>query len=649
VSTSPGTAALPGAAHGGIVIGTAGHIDHGKTALVRCLTGQDTDRLKEERERGISIDLGFAYLDDGDRRYGVVDVPGHERFIRNMLAGAHGIDLVLVVVAADDGVMPQTEEHFDIVHLLGVRRGIFVITKVDLVDESRVREVCSDIEVLACGTAFEEAPVVAVSSATGEGIDALRSEIARQIAGLSPRELHGLFRLPIDRAFAMHGHGLVVTGTAVAGVLREGDPLALRPGDRQTRARTIQVHGQKVSEARAGQRVAVNLAGLERGQAERGQVLADPRLEFTTDRFDCWLEVRSGAKRPLKSFDGIRVYSGTAETMARAIVLGDAREIAPKSSGFCQVVLDDPLLLVRGDRFIVRTEAATRTTGGGIVLHAFAPRHRSSEADLLSHLTALRDDGPPARLHAFLELLQEFVAPASYLAQGLAGTPEEIREAADAAPGVVALPSDADPQAYTTRSKWNRLGKLVVDVLRHFHATHPLASGMELESVRSRLRVAVPPKLFRPIVERLEVAGLVTREDSLLRLPSHRVELRESEADDADRVRRAIAAGGLTPPDTKQLETELRLPAAKLLQLLGVLDKRGEIVRVAADLYYEVDALARARQIVVDQLRERPEITVAEYRTLISGSRKYALALLDHFDRSALTIRVGDARRLRRT
>ncbi|MEW6268787.1 MAG: selenocysteine-specific translation elongation factor, partial [Thermodesulfobacteriota bacterium] len=525
----------PTASYGTAIIGTAGHIDHGKTALIRALTGQDTDRLKEEKERGISIDLGFAFYDIEGRRYGVVDVPGHERFIRNMLAGAHGIDLVLLVVAADDGIMPQTEEHFDIVHLLGARRAIFVITKTDLVDERRVAEVRADVEVLAAGTAFEAAPVCAVSSVTGAGLDELRATLAEQIATLPPRDERGWFRMPIDRAFVVHGHGLVATGTAISGVVHEGDPLALRPGDVMTRARAIQVHGKTVPFAGAGQRVAVNLGGLDRAAARRGLVLADPRVEFSTDRFDCRLEVRPGARRPVRSFDRVRVYVGTAETMGRVIVLG-ARELEAKSHGYCQLALDDDVVVANGDRFIVRSENATRTTGGGQVLHPFAPRHRSVDEALLGRLARLREPSLQTRLLAFLDLQHEFAAPTGYVAQALNRTDADVRAAAAGVPEVVALPSADDPQAYTTRDKWRQLAALAVEALQQFHRVHPLLAGMEAESLRSRLRVPVPPRLFRPILERLAAERVLVREQALVRLPTHQVELVQGDADVATRV-----------------------------------------------------------------------------------------------------------------
>src|SRR5205823_6129571 len=341
-----------------LIIGTAGHIDHGKTSLIRALTGQDTDRLKEEKERGISIDLGFAYLDADGERAGIVDVPGHERFIRNMLAGAHGIDLVLFTVAADDGVMPQTEEHLDILHLLGVRRGIFVITKTDLVDAARVAAVREEIDILTLDTTLEGAPTVPVSTLSGAGLDALRAEIAAQLGRPPGPPPPGYFRLPVDRAFVIHGHGVVVTGTAIAGAVREGDTLRVLPGGETARVRSLEVHGVHVPRAEHGQRVAINLAGVERSDLGRGHVVCDERLARLTARLDARVEIRPAAKRPIASHTRVRFHLGTAEVMGKLVLLGGQGELSPRSAGWAQLVLAEPVLAMRGDRFILREEAA---------------------------------------------------------------------------------------------------------------------------------------------------------------------------------------------------------------------------------------------------------------------------------------------------
>src|SRR4030095_5181562 len=372
------------------IIGTAGHIDHGKTSLIKALTGQETDRLKEEQERGISIDLGFAYLDlpDGERA-GIVDVPGHERFIRNMLAGAHGIDLVLFTIAADDGVMPQSEEHLDFLHLLGLKKGIFVITKADLVDATRLAEVQEEIEILALDTTLEGSTIIPVSSVSGLGLERLRQEIAAHLQTYERPSLPGYFRLPVDRAFIMKGHGVVVTGTAIAGTIGEGDTVRVLPGGEESRVRSIQVHGQATPQAKWGQRVALNLAGLEKRALTRGHVICHPKLTMTTDRFDAFVEIRPGAGRDIENHERVRVHLGTAEVIGKVIIL-DGREILPpRSSGYCQIVLEEPVVALRGDRFVLRNQTARGTLGGGEVVLPFTQRHRRSEEGVVERLTAL--------------------------------------------------------------------------------------------------------------------------------------------------------------------------------------------------------------------------------------------------------------------
>ncbi|HEX2386020.1 MAG TPA: selenocysteine-specific translation elongation factor, partial [Candidatus Binatia bacterium] len=372
------------------IIGTAGHIDHGKTSLIKALTGEDTDRLKEEKERGISIDLGFAHLDlpDGTQA-GIVDVPGHERFIRNMLAGAHGIDLVLFTVAADDGVMPQTEEHLDIVHLLGVRQAIFIITKADLVSPARIGDVEEEIKILTLGTALENSAMLPFSAVTGQGLAEIRDEIIARLREVGRAAPKGYFRLPVDRAFILQGHGVVVTGTAQSGTIKPGDHVRALPGEQNFRVRSLQVHNHAVDAAGWGQRVALNLAGLEKAAIERGHVVCDEKLTMTTDRFDARLEIRPAAAKGVKSHQRVRIHLGTAERLGKLIVLGAKETVAPKESAFCQITLSEPLLALRGDRFIVRDETARRTLGGGVVVHPWAPRHKRGEADLEKRLEGL--------------------------------------------------------------------------------------------------------------------------------------------------------------------------------------------------------------------------------------------------------------------
>ncbi len=629
------------------IIGTAGHIDHGKTALIKALTGQDTDRLKEEKERGISIDLGFAYftLPDGTR-VGVVDVPGHERFIRNMLAGAHGIDLVLFTIAADDGVMPQSEEHLDILHLLAAARGIFVITKADLVDAVRLDEVTDEIELLADGTRLSRAPIVVVSSTTGAGLDDLRAEIARQLDGFEARRATGIFRLPLDRAFVIKGRGTVVTGTAIGAEVHIGDRLRVLPGGGEVRVRSIQVHGETVETAGRCQRVALNLAGSERVELERGCVLADWKLDLTTSRLDAALELRPAAKRPLRNNSRVRVFIGTSETIGRAILLEPAGEIEPKNSGLVQLVLNDPVVALCGDRFVIRDETNLRTLGGGIVLNPAGRRVRKPLEPYLQKLNVLRTSSGASAIEALLGLQQDFATTALRIAQ-LLNTPE--REVADAlADSRFIKLSLGDEEGFTTRPRWDELKRFMLDALTAYHRSHPLDPGMEMEAMRERLPYDVAARDFRAVIDRMSPE--IEREESTLRLKSHRVQLGGSDGALGARIEQVLKEAGFQPPDVKQLGEALKLApseTARLKALLATLERQGRLAKVATDLYFDCTALESARARLIEHLRANPEITAAKYRDLLGASRRFAIALLDYFDHAGVTTRVGDARRLR--
>jgi selenocysteine-specific elongation factor len=631
------------------IIGTAGHIDHGKTALIKALTGQDTDRLKEEKERGISIDLGFAYftLPDGGRA-GIVDVPGHERFIRNMLAGAHGIDLVLFTVAADDGVMPQSEEHLDIVHLLGTSRGIFVITKADLVDAARIGEVRDEIELLTEGTRLAGMPVIAVSSTAGSGLDELRAAIVRQLEGFQARRATGIFRLPVDRAFVIKGHGTVVTGTAMGAEVRVGDRLRVLPSGAEVRVRSIQVHGDSVESAGLCQRVALNLGGAERIELKRGDVLADYRLELATARLDAILELRPAAKRPLKNNGRVRIFIGTAETIGRAILLEPAGELPPKYAGLAQLVLDEPIVALHGDRFVIRDETNLRTLGGGVVLNPIGRRVRKPLDVYVQRLKALRDSSGAAAVEALLNLQESFALSALRIAQ-LLNAPQREVEALLKDSRFVAV-SLGEEEGFTTRSKWEELGRFMLNALADHHRRNPLAPGMEMEAMRARMPYEIDPRSFRVLIDRLSHESEVVREESTLRLKAHRVRLGGEDSKLGERVEQTLRQAGFQPPDLKQLGEALKLSPAdspRLRTLIAALEREGLVVRVSTDLYFTRDVLEQARDRLLAHLKTHTDITAATYRDLIGTSRKFAIALLDHFDHSGLTTRVGDVRRLR--
>jgi selenocysteine-specific elongation factor len=637
----------PSVAHA--IIGTAGHIDHGKTALVRALTGQETDRLKEERERGISIDLGFAYftLPDGTRA-GLIDVPGHERFIRNMLAGAHGIDLVLFTVAADDGVMPQSEEHLDILHLLGVTRGIFVITKADLADHRRLAEVRDEIELLADGTGLEGAPILPVSSVSGAGVEALRSEMVRLIDGFEVRRPTGLFRIPLDRAFVIKGHGTVVTGTAMGASVRVGQRLRALPAGDEVRVRAIQVHGQTVEHAGLSQRVALNLSGAEKITLGRGDILADERLELTTTRLDATLEIRPAAKRPLKNNQRVRFFIGTAETIARVIVLDEAGEIAPKRRLPVQLVLTDPVVALASDRFVIRDETNSRTLGGGVVLNPLGRRVRKPLTLYLENLSALGGPFGPAAVEALLNLQDSFAITGSRVAQ-LMNTPLAEAESALAERRFVRL-SLGDEEGFTTAGKWSELKRIALAMLAAHHRDQPLAPGLEMEALRSRIPWEVAPRSFRALLDRLARETELVREESVVRLKSHQVHIGGDVGKLGERIDQILAAAGCQPPDLRQLAGELKLPPAELgslRTLLAALERENRVVKIGTDLYFARTPYDDARRILLERLGADGEITAGTYRDALGASRKFAIALLDHFDHTGLTTRVGDARRLR--
>lgn len=641
------------------IIGTAGHIDHGKTSLVKALTGQDTDRLKEEKERGISIELGFAYLDlpDGTRA-GVVDVPGHERFIRHMLAGAHGVDLVLFTVAADDGVMPQTEEHLDILHFLGVQRAIFVVTKVDLASEARIREVEEEIQILALGTSLENAPIVPFSFVTGQGLDRLRAEIFETLRRYEKPQSRGYFRLPVDRVFVLQGHGLIVTGTALSGAVSVGEHVRCLPGQQLFRVRSLQVHSQAVDIATGGQRVALNLSAPQKPPVERGHVICHEKLTLTSDRFDAFLEVRPAASTEVKNHQRVRVHLGTAERLARLVLLGLHEKIGPKQSTYCQLALSEPLLALRGDHFIIRDETAQRTLGGGTVIHPWPKKHKRTEPDLQQKLRALHGGELGALVETFLAESEDFALPIAALYQFLNLRENEAQELLERMTIAAGRAASVDPPAlrvfhldgeklYATDNKWRRVEQELLTALRQFHAGHPLAAGMDMEELRDKLPYQIGPRLFRVVVEQLASENLVVRDTSLLRLAGHTVRLRDEERDLVEKIKTLLGSNPLAPPDLKQIEKEIGIGRAKLGEIIRVMEKDGSIVHVAPELYFLRESIDKLKGALCQHLLDQSEITPAVFRDLFGTSRKYTIPLLEYFDREVITVRVGDVRRLK--
>ncbi len=638
-----------------VIVGTAGHIDHGKTSLVRALTGVDADRLPEERRRGITIDLGFAELSLGEARVAFVDVPGHERFVKNMLAGAHGLDAVALVIAADEGVMPQTREHFDIARLLGVAGGLVVLTKTDTVDEELLALVRAEADELVAGSFLEGAPVVPVSSRTGAGLDELKKVLA-EIARRAPaRSSQWSARLPVDRAFTMRGFGAVVTGTLVAGEIAEGDELELLPAGLRARVRGLQVHGRATGTASAGQRTAVNLGGVDAASVARGMVLAEAGRLRPTQIIDARVEVLRDAARPLRSRARVRVHVGTAEVLGRVQTLEDGGEIAAGATGYVQLRLESPVVALPGERFILRSYSPQRTVAGGLVLDAGAVRHRGRERaaararlDALSQ--ALSSGDTAAALAAYAETAAgRGLSRADAVAR--TGWRDEVLDAAVLEAKRRGSLIEAEGFV-VARESLDRLIAASIACVENHHRREPLQRGLPRETLREQLFAHAPVELFRAALSAAEARGQLVPERDIVRSPAHTLDLSPADAALRSRLEAIYRDAALEPP---ALEEALARSAAgsvagaprdharKILQLL--LDA-GALRRVTPDLLFHrepleglIDALRAHAAATPDRL-----IDVAAFKDLARVSRKYAIPLLEYFDRERVTRRAGDRR-----
>ena len=632
-----------------LIVGTAGHIDHGKSALVRALTGTDPDRLPEEKRRGITIDLGFADLELGSFRIGFVDVPGHERFIKNMLAGAHGIDVVALVVAADEGVMPQTREHFDICRMLGVQHGFVVITKSDLVEPEMLPLVEDETKELIAGSFLEDSPMVAVSSKTGAGFDELKKVMVAVAEKTPTRSSDQVTRLPVDRVFSMKGFGAVVTGTLISGHVAEGDELELLPIRVIVRVRGTQVHGQVVAKAEAGQRTAVNISGVELRQIERGMVLAPPRRLRPTQIFDARVSVLPGAARPLKSRARLRVHIGAAEVLGRIRVLDPEGSIGAGNEGLVQLRLESPIVAVHNDRFVIRTYSPQETLAGGVVLHPFAGKHRGKDLQQVRQLLEqLSDDERTSTFVALVEFAGQSGIRLSEVAAATGWTDELLSAVIETVRSKTTL-TDAGG-VFVSRYHFDNYSAGVIGELERFHKREPLSRGLLRETLREKVFAHSPPEIFSSVIAKLEGEGSLVSEKDTVRLSSHRVDLSDHDRDLRERLQRECKKAGVEAPSLDELMTRVsitspeRQHARKVLQLL--IDA-GSIVRIQADMVMDasvVDGLKR--KLLAHGQATEPDrlIDVATFKEIAGVSRKYAIPLLEYFDRERVTRRAGDKR-----
>jgi selenocysteine-specific elongation factor len=626
-----------------MIVGTAGHIDHGKTSLVRLLTGIDTDRLPEEKQRGMTIDLGFAHTElAGVGQIGIVDVPGHERFVRNMVAGATGIDLVLLVVAADDGVMPQTREHLDIIGLLGITSGVVALTKIDLVAAERIDTVTREIRVLLDGTVLASAPIVPVSSGTGEGLEALRRELARCLALVRSTSATWPFWMAVDRVFVIRGFGVVATGTIKSGQVDKEAHLRLLPGSQTVRVRGIQIHDRSVDAATAGNRCALNLTGIEKHSLRRGMVVCDAGLTRVAKTVDARVVLARDLEKPLKSHVRVRFHSGTAEAIARLQWL-EPTPPEPGGAGLAQIRLEEPVPVLYGHRFILRDETAQRTVGGGVVLDAFAERRGARLPDRIERLSRLSALNPDESLTVLLETrgAEGWLLPE--LAEQLAEAPQRLEER-------VARRSDAwreDIEGTVwigLRSAVEALGPQLVAAIGAHLRDHPRATAVAPATLHSTVCRRLDLRIFRSLLNRLVVGGEFELCSDGVRPIDHRQNFSREDAALADRVEELLAHHGKPPPKLETLARAIGLASPRLRHFLGELDRAGRVARLADGVYVTRRDLAAWREEVQAYLRMHEHMTVAQFRDQVAIGRGLAIMVLERLDQEGVTKRIGESR-----
>jgi len=633
-----------------IILGTAGHIDHGKTSLIKAVTGTDTDRLKEEKERGITIELGFASLDlPNGQHVGIVDVPGHEKFVKNMVAGATGIDIVVMVIAADEGVMPQTREHMEICTLLGIKHGFVALTKIDMVDEEWLELAMEDVRDFTAGTFLENTPIVPVSAVKEKGLQEFTRALETICDQLPDRSMSSLFRLPVDRVFTMKGFGTVITGSLISGRVQVGDTVMIYPSKVTSKVRGIQVHNQAVHMAEAGQRTAINFQGLEKAAIKRGEMLALPETLKPSFMVDLQVQYLASNKKPIKNRTRVRFHTGTSEILGNLVLL-DREELPPAEEAAVQLRLDEPVCLVKDDRFVIRSYSPVRTIGGGQVLNPIPPKHKRFKADVVQGLQSIVQRSAE-------DLIAYYIGQTGFVGATFSDlvlmtnisekTLDQQLQALLSRKTVLLV--DRDSRIFMHTSSFQQLKQDLTGHLERYHKTNPLRAGMPKEELKTKLPPNLSPKLFNLLINQMLKDGEISVVEDTVHLASHTVALGADQEDIRDKIIQTYRESGLQPPYFKELSKQLTADPARARDVLNLLVKEGRLVKVKEDLFFDADAVTHLKQRLVEFLTVHGEISTPQFKEMTAASRKYVIPLIEFFDAQNFTIRIGDIRKLRKS
>ena len=630
------------------VLGTAGHVDHGKTALIKALTGTDTDRLKEEKERGITIELGFASLQlPSGQTLGIVDVPGHEKFIKHMVSGAAGIDLVMMIIAADEGIMPQTKEHLNICSLLGIRSGLVALTKIDMVENDWLELVKTEIREFLKGTFLEGAPVIPVSALKQKGINELTAALDTAVKNIPEKNDCGIFRLPVDRVFTMKGFGTVVTGTLISDSISVGEDVLILPEEISARIRGIQVHNQATQEATAGQRTAINLQGIEKDSLQRGDVLVRPGTVVPTTRLDVFIEYLKNNSKSLKNRTLTRLHTGTSEIIARVILM-EKDELAPGESGFAQLILEKKDVVVAGDHFVLRSYSPITTIGGGLIIDPLPPKHKRLNKKVIEELATLLKGTLPKKIEVVLERAGFAGTNLRHLVFRLGINTKNIKEALQSILSQKsALITDKEETNIISASFYEKLAQSAVEIISQYQKKNPLREGISKEELKASLGRDISPKLFFMLLQNLTANKTIEVDKETVRLFGHKVTL----ADDLNSIRQEILKiyneAGLTPSSFKDVINNFQDKKTEAQNIIKLLLKEGSLIKINEELIFTREALDNLRKNYKALLVKEGKATPVSFKELTGLSRKYIIPLMEYFDTDKLTMRVGDHRILR--